>query len=272
MVSKYLKLVIALVVVSTIGDQLYSNTTPKINAITINSGQDGLSDKPYHVALISDIHIKTSSNAINDLSDLWNDVISKRPDVILLAGDYIDNGGNNHATTKIRHQISDILGSSDEIPVVAVLGNHDHWSNGELWRQYLSNKGIIVLENEVSVLADIGICVRGLGDAFTDNFKYVEFPPDCAGLLKLSLTHDPAAAFHPKVEGLVFAGHTHCGQISIPWYGGIYVPTKAPREAHCGMYEDDKIQLFVSSGVGTSVLPFRFNTQAEWDFITLTYK
>jgi len=90
-------------------------------------------------------------------------------------------------------------------------------------------------------------------------------------LLKLSLTHDPAAAFHPKVEGLVFAGHTHCGQISIPWYGGIYVPTTAPRGAHCGMYEDDKVQLFVSSGVGTSVLPFRFNTQAEWDFITLTY-
>ena len=97
MVGKYLKFVIAFAFASAIGVQLYSNTKPKINAIAINTGQDELSDKSYYLALISDLHIKTSSNAINDLSDLWNDVISKRPDVILLAGDYIDNGGNNQA-------------------------------------------------------------------------------------------------------------------------------------------------------------------------------
>lgn len=268
--NKYLKLFMTFAFIFAIVVLLHSNTQPKINPISIKTEQIGVSDTSYHVALISDLHIKSSTDALEGLSDLWSDVISQRPDVILLAGDYIDNGGSNHSIAKIRQQIADILGSSGEVPVVAVLGNHDHWSNGDLWRQHLSNKGIIVLENQVLVQEDIGVCIRGLGDAFTNNFKYIEFPSDCEGLLRLSLTHDPAAAFYPEMEGLIFAGHTHCGQIVIPWFGALYVPTKAPKEAHCGMYNDEKIQLFVSSGIGTSVLPFRLNTQAEWDFITIT--
>lgn len=270
MLSKYLNILITLALLFLISLNLFGNTKPKINPIFIKTDQMEVSDKPYHLALISDLHIKPSTDALEGLSDLWSDVISQRPDVILLAGDYIDNGGSNHSIAKIRQQIADILGSSEEVPVVAVLGNHDHWSNGDLWRQHLSNKGIIVLENQVFVQDDIGICIRGLGDAFTNNFKYIEFPSDCEGLLRLSLTHDPAAAFHPEMEGLIFAGHTHCGQIVIPWFGALYVPSKAPKEAHCGMYKDEKIQLFVSSGVGTSVLPFRLNTHAKWDFITIT--
>lgn len=268
--SKYLKLFVTFAFIFAIVALLHSNTQPKINPIFIKSDQMEVSDKPYHVALISDLHIKPSTDALEGLSDLWGDVISQRPDVILLAGDYIDKGGSNHSIAEIRQQIADILGSSGEIPVIAVLGNHDHWSNGDLWRQHLFNKGIIVLENQVLVQKDIGICIRGLGDAFTNNFKYIDFPSDCEGLLKLTLTHDPAAAFHPEMQGVIFAGHTHCGQIVIPWFGALYVPTEAPKEAHCGMYKDEKIQLFVSSGIGTSILPLRLNTQAEWDFITIT--
>ena len=182
--------------------------------------------------------------------------------------DYIDKGGSNHSIAEIRQQIADILGSSGEIPVIAVL-EITIIGPMAIYGVSIYPKGIIVLENQVLVQKDIGICIRGLGDAFTNNFKYIDFPSDCEGLLKLTLTHD-AAAFHPEMQGLIFAGHTHCGQIVIPWFGALYVPTRAPKEAHCGMYKDEKIQLFVSSGIGTSILPLRLNTQAEWDFITIT--
>jgi len=48
-----------------------------------------------------------------------------------------------------------------------------------------------------------------------------------------------------------------------------YVPSDAPTEAHCGLYSDDQRQVFVSSGVGTRVIPFRFLAQSQWNLITL---
>ena len=48
------------------------------------------------------------------------------------------------------------------------------------------------------------------------------------------------------------------------------MPSDAPPEAHCGLYEDSIRTVFVSSGVGTSLLPFRFGAQSQWDLISLT--
>ena len=73
------------------------------------------------------------------------------------------------------------------------------------------------------------------------------------------------------MEGLVIAGHTHCGQVSLPLIGAIWVPSIAPRNATCGLYQDENITLYVTSGVGTSILPIRYGAQSHWDFINLTY-
>ena len=48
------------------------------------------------------------------------------------------------------------------------------------------------------------------------------------------------------------------------------MPTEAPAGAQCGLYEDKMRKLYVTSGVGMSVLPFRFMTQAGWELITIT--
>ena len=61
----------------------------------------------------------------------------------------------------------------------------------------------------------------------------------CKNLPKITVTHDPAGAFHPKIAGLVISGHTHCGQISFPYVGPIWIPSEVPREAHCGLYKDN---------------------------------
>ena len=48
------------------------------------------------------------------------------------------------------------------------------------------------------------------------------------------------------------------------------MPSDAPAKAHCGLYSDDQRQVFVSSGIGTSVMPLRFLAQSQWDLITIT--
>ncbi|MCT2532715.1 metallophosphoesterase [SAR92 clade bacterium H231] len=257
------------VVLVVVGIYVNSGTKPRMNTQSLYVLTDSESHETLRVALLSDLHVKNSPDAIAELTELWSGVIEQTLDIILLGGDYINDGASNQDIASIGPAIANIFRASGGIPVVAVLGNHDHWSGAESWTEYLSEAGVTVLENETVVLEAIGTCIRGFGDAFTGHFKYVDFSTSCADRLQITLTHDPAGAFNPKVEGLVLAGHTHCGQISIPLLGPLYVPTQAPREAHCGLYKDKQRQIFVSSGIGTSVIPLRFNAKASWDLITI---
>ncbi len=260
---------VLVVMLILVGVYVNSGTKPRMNTQSLYVVTDSESHETLRVALLSDFHVKNSPDAIADLAELWSEVIEQTPDIVLLGGDYINDGASNQDLVSIGPAIANIFRASDDIPVVAVLGNHDHWSGTESWTEYLSEAGVIVLENETVVLEAVGTCIRGFGDAFTGHFKYVDFPTACADRLKITLTHDPAGAFNPKVEGLVLAGHTHCGQISLPLLGPLYVPTQAPREAHCGLYKDKQRQVFVSSGIGTSVIPLRFNAKASWYLITI---
>ena len=271
MSSHYVKaasvVILGLLVVTAIG-----NLTPEINNVEISLAGDMTAESELKIALLSDLHIGADSQSVKDMAMLWQEVLQTSPDVIMLAGDYVNNGGGATDFSRHREEVAAILGATDNIPIIAVLGNHEEWSEPHLWAKAFHNAGIQVLENDVMELPQLSLCVRGFSDAFTGQFDYVDYPSACDGKIKVSLTHDPAGAFHPDVTGLVLAGHTHCGQLRLPFIGPVYVPSDAPAKAHCGLYSDDQRQVFVSSGIGTSVIPLRFLAQSQWDFITITKK
>ena len=205
----------------------------------------------------------------SDSSSFSTRVIAAQPDVILLGGDYTTAVTNEADLRDLRAVFAEIFSKTKGIPVVAVLGNHEAWTALPRWRASLQSAGIAVLENEVLVLAGLGLCVRGLGDYYSGGYRFTDFPAECGNLAALTLTHDPAAAFQPGIEGLVLAGHTHCGQVSLPFIGAPWAPSSAPSEAHCGLYSDEIRQVLVTPGIGTSVLPVRLGTQAQWELVTL---
>ena len=261
--------VVTIAVVVSIAMHLHTNIEPRMNSIFLDNLPSSREKKSIKVALVSDLHVKSAADSITELETLWSQIIEQKPDIILLAGDYINDGSGIEGIETIGPQIAQVFATSDMPPVVAVLGNHDYWSGGSAWRQYFSDAGVTVLENEIVILDGIETCIRGFGDSFTGNFRYVDFPKACRNKLLISLMHDPAGAFHPNVEGIVLAGHTHCGQVSIPFLGSVYTPSSAPKDAQCGLFQDEKRILFVSAGVGTSVIPLRFNTQSSWDLMTI---
>jgi predicted MPP superfamily phosphohydrolase len=263
------RLIVILAAFTFLAAHLYSSIQTKMTTVSLNNPGSLGEDLSVRIALVSDLHVKRAADAITELEALWSQIIEQKPDIILLAGDYINDGSGIEGIETIGPQIAQVFATSDMPPVVAVLGNHDYWSGGVAWRQYLSDAGVTVLENETAILEGVETCIRGFGDAFTGNFRYVDFPQACTNKLLISLMHDPAGAFHPNVEGIVLAGHTHCGQISIPFLGPIYTPSSAPNDAQCGLFQDEKRVLFVSAGVGTSVIPLRFNTQSSWDLLTI---
>lgn len=75
----------------------------------------------------------------------------------------------------------------------------------------------------------------------------------------------------PGSEHCPLAGHSHCGQISIPFLGPLWAPTEAPRDAWCGLYQDELKALWVSSGVETSLLLIRLGAPSQWDLIEVTF-
>jgi uncharacterized protein len=224
------------------------------------------------LAIISDLHVGDTEVAYANLSELVAEVLASKPDFTLLLGDYTQSHDSVEHLTEHRKKVAEILGELATFPTVAVLGNYENWSDPMRWDEVLSDTGIKVLENEIVQLDTEyhSVCFRGLGDAFTRRFSYLDFPSTCSDRMKITLTHDPAGAFDPRVEGLIFAGHTHCGQVRLPLIGSIWVPSAAPRDATCGLYQDERRVLWVSSGVGHSILPIRIGAESQWDVVLIS--
>ena len=248
------------------------NLKTEINRVQIDINDPDVDALSIKVAVIGDIHLREGED-ITKFLKLLDEVKSNSPDLVLLVGDYITGKRRIKDIDSHRRNIITTFKSLDPIPRAVVLGNHDNFTDREKWFREFKRLGVDVLENETRIMNIDGVevCIRGLGDYRSHRFKFVDYPAECQTLPKITITHDPQGAFEPDVEGLVFAGHTHCGQVSFPIIGPLKVPTKAPRAAICGLYKDSKRTLFVTSGVGTSIIPIRYGAQSQWDLIDLSF-
>ena len=222
------------------------------------------------IAVIGDTHLPEGHEPLTAFHELLLEVKAAEPDLVLFVGDYIEEPDGEQLSAH-RENIIEAMKLVDPVPRAVVLGNYETWSNADDWLSEFERLGVRAMENEVTVVETVKgpICIRGLGDKFTDRFRYIGYPATCDELPKITITHDPAGAFDHRVRGLVLAGHTHCGQISLPFIGPLWVPTDAPDNAHCGLYRDEYRTLFVTSGVGAAILPIRYGAPSQWDLITL---
>ena len=224
--------------------------------------------QPIKVLHISDIHYQedTGPAVMAELADIAG---VTKPDIIALTGDY--TGENSVATDRIRPIIIDSLeGLSEGRRAFVTLGNHEHYTDTEKWLLILSRSSLELIEgySQIITIRGVDVCVRGLGDAFTDNYRHVPFSQDCTGI-KLTLTHDPEAAMSDPESGVYLAGHTHCGQLKLPLIGAPWVPTEATEEYQCGYGSNGLKTWITSSGVGTTFIDVRIGTRASVELIEL---
>ena len=220
------------------------------------------------VLLISDLHIENSTKSFQDWVYLINAINDSAADYVLFAGDYIGDIDNIDEINEIRFAFISSLERINR-PFALVLGNHETWTGRQDWLNSLHGASLPVLENDTIVLqGDHPICVIGVGDSYSGFSAKVEISQACSVLPQIFLTHDPQAAFENTENGVWLAGHTHCGQIRLPFIGAPWVPSSAPKGAHCGLYQDGNKTIFTSSGVGTSMLPIRFFAQSQIELLT----
>jgi hypothetical protein len=239
--------------------------------IALNNGPkelDGL-----RIALISDIH--TGGPFINDrkLRQIVELTNQQSPDLIVLLGDYMSpNSWHSH---RVEPEVTAAALKYLHAPlgVYTVLGNHDWWYNGQrVWRAFES-QGIRVLENDVAEVQWQGgsFWLVGLSDLWTRPQRIKEtlakVPADKAIIV---LTHNPDV--FPKIPSsvpLVLAGHTHGGQVNFPLIGRVVLPSGYGQRYAAGYVQEDGHDLFVTTGIGTSIFPVRFRVPPEIVILTL---
>jgi predicted MPP superfamily phosphohydrolase len=157
----------------------------------------------------------------------------------------------------------------------AVLGNHDWWYDGPALEAQLQRSGVTVLENAAVKVARPGgdFWIAGLADL--DSRRAEPSPqtalarvPTGEPVILLSHWPDPFPTVPPRVA-LTLAGHTHCGQVNLPLLGRLVHASHGAKRWGCGLYDEGGRKLFVTSGLGVSILPVRFRAPPEVAIVTL---
>lgn len=226
------------------------------------------------IVVLSDLHVGSPHINVKKLQSIVAQANELKPDLILLPGDFVV--GQEFGASFVEPElIADALKNlRARHGVYAVLGNHDWWYYGARVRRALEASGIQVLENESREiqLNDQAIWLAGLGDLWTGK-------PDVAATLQripagapiIAFTHNPDLFLQiPERVGLTIAGHTHGGQVNLPLAGRLVVPSNYGQRFAAGLVREKNHLLFVSTGIGTSVLPLRFRVPPEIALVIIT--
>ncbi len=156
--------------------------------------------------------------------------------------------------------------------VYAVLGNHDHWQKAERFTRAFEEVKLPLLENRSVVLEFAGKPFRlaGVIDGWTqEEPPWAELLPE-ESIPRIVMTHGPDIfETLPESTALAVAGHTHGGQIVLPFLGPVYIPSRHGRRYASGLITEGKNTIFVTTGTGTSNVSLRLNCPPEIAILTL---
>ncbi len=231
------------------------------------------SHSPLKVALLADLHAGAPFMTAEKFAKIAALTNAAEPDLILLLGDYVSHGVLGRFSIEPETWAPPLAELSAPLGVYAVLGNHDWWFDGPRVRAVLEKAGITVLDNEMMFLDHRGDAVQlaGIGDFWAGS-------PDITGTLAaagsdapiLLMTHNPDLIRQvPARVALTVAGHTHGGQVNLPLVGRLVVPSDYGQRYAYGHVDEHGRHLFVTAGIGTSILPVRLNQLPEVVILTV---
>ena len=225
-------------------------------------------NQPMTIVLIADIHIGLYSGHHSQLQRIINRINRIKPDCVVVAGDW---------TYEPQLAQFDHLAVFQQLtcPIYSVTGNHDEQVPGPPLRkelaQALSQHGIIDIENQIIELDAVHLV--GIGDLWSRRAQIAHLTHLKSDKPMILLAHNPDSvdvipplAFKP----LMLAGHTHGGQVFIP-FATAWILKKVSKYGHrIGYYQHDTADVIVTAGTGMVGAPFRFLVPPSIDVIHLS--
>ena len=229
---------------------------------------------PLRVGILADIHAALPQMSPGRVARIARRLLAEAPELVLLPGDFVTTRNPFVRMLPVEPVAAALAELAAAVPTFAVLGNHDWHYCGTLVTRALETAGITVLANTATRLdlADRPLWLAGIDDMFTghdDLDRALERVDGTDPLLLLSHVPDIFPHVPPEV-GLTVAGHTHGGQVRIPFYGPIRTLSRLPRHMTYGLHQQEGRHLYVSGGVGVSNVPVRFACPPEIALLTLT--
>jgi uncharacterized protein len=204
------------------------------------------------VAQLSDLHVENFGRREKKLLTLLK---QENPDVIVLTGDLITDKADYASLAKFLKELHAPLG------VWGVQGNWDLWK-GPPSPDFFEKLHVQWLVNRAKPLTT-DLWILGFDDETGKPAPRGTLAQVPIGVRSLALFHSPQFfdVISSRID-LALAGHTHAGQVRLPWMGPLWLPYGSGRFVE-GWYGSPRGKLYVSRGVGTSVLPIRFNCRPE---------
>jgi predicted MPP superfamily phosphohydrolase len=187
-----------------------------------------------------------------------------KPDLIACTGDYVYGSSSTRDIDAVWQALSHL---SAPHGVWSVLGNHDHWSDTVRADFWLKKNGQD-LRHKTARLERNGqaLWLAGAGDFMTDHRNLdplLEQIPDKECRIVLAHNPDTADTIYSRRIDLILAGHTHGGQVCIPFFGPPFNPILNKNYVSGVVTTVRGGQMFISRGIGWTILPVRFNCYPE---------
>ncbi|MDB2437967.1 metallophosphoesterase [Hellea sp.] len=245
----------------------------KIRQISVTP--ENYQGQTLRVALLSDIHIGGAHVSVERVEKIVARVNELKPDIIVMPGDFIDGHlkRQEHSeafNTAIEIGLSKLAFLEAPMGVFASIGNHDVWYDADFVSRALTRAGVSVLRNQALNVSG-NICIVGLADHDTQSENRGAFNACEDNAYPIAIMHSPDSFDYLRSDVvLAVAGHTHGGQINIPLIGRRVTSTRAGKKWAYGRIDVGGVPVFVTSGIGTSILPARFRAPPEIVLIELS--
>lgn len=227
---------------------------------------------PLKIIQLSDIHVQASYST-NQLEKIVAKTNAQKPDIILFTGDLFDNYakyGPTDAVIKTLSQLSAPLGK------FAVFGNHDYGGGAlHVYPEILAAAGFQLLQNSgttISIPSGHSLYIGGLDDALLGT---PSIPEALANKSKsdytILLSHEPDAVNLDVTKDiqLILSGHSHGGQVKIPFFP---IKNVLAENYSDGFYSlSETTTLFVNTGLGTTAIPVRLGVPPEITLFNLYF-
>lgn len=242
--------------------------TVKEHKITVNNLPDNFNG--FKIVHISDLHYGRMFDE-DRLKKLVNSINEQKPDIVVLTGDLIDKDTNMtiDEANKISAELNKINSTSGKY---AISGNND--LKFDEWTNIITNGGFIDLNNTYDTIYKDGyqnIFIAGastlqdkqsINDKVKTSIDYLNSFDKNGPVYKILLLHEPDVIDDINVNpfDLILAGHSHAGQVRLPFIGAFYLPDGA-KKYYESYYKLKNSDLYISNGLGVSDYNFRlFNT------------
>jgi uncharacterized protein len=237
---------------------------------------DSSAYKSLRIAVLADLHVGSPFNGIEKLREIVDQTNAARPDIVCILGDLVIQGVIGGRFVPPEETAAELRRLRAAAGSVAVLGNHDGWLNHDRVRDALERNGIRVLEETAEKLSTPAgpVWIAGISDLWTGRHDVEAALTAVAddGAPVILMTHNPDVfPLVPDRVALTLAGHTHGGQVRLPFAGRPIVPSRFGERFAAGHVVEGGRHLFVATGLGTSIVPIRFRVPPAVTILTLVF-